>query len=123
MITHSVWIGPKLGLMEKLTLTLLVKHGNNPTLWVKGKVDGVPDGVKVEQLPKDILQPIGFAGNPHPYIPNGGIGAFAHWSDYFALETLYRHGGTWVQMDCAVTVKLNLEDYTFSPWLSSISPS
>jgi hypothetical protein len=32
MITHSVWIGPKLGLMEKLTLTLLVKHGNNPTL-------------------------------------------------------------------------------------------
>jgi hypothetical protein len=55
MITHSVWIGPKLGLMEKLTLTLLVKHGNNPTLWVKGKVDGVPDGVKVEQLPKDII--------------------------------------------------------------------
>ena len=122
MITHSVWIGPKLGLMEKLTLTLLAKNGNNPTLWVKGKVDGVPDGVKVEQLPKDVLQPIGFAGNPHPYIPNGGIGSFAHWSDYFALETLYRHGGTWVQMDCAVTVKLNLEPYTFSPWLSSVSP-
>ncbi len=122
MITHSVWIGPKLGLMEKLTLTLLAKNGNNPTLWVKGKVDGVPDGVKVEQLPKDILQPIGFAGNPHPYIPNGGIGSFAHWSDYFALETLYRHGGVWVQMDCAVSVKLDLEDYTFSPWLSSISP-
>ena len=43
--THSVWIGPKLGLMEKLTLTLLAKNGNSPTLWVKGKVDGVPDGV------------------------------------------------------------------------------
>jgi hypothetical protein len=38
------------------------------------------------------------------------------------METLYRHGGVWVQMDCAVTVKLDLEDYTFSPWLSSISP-
>jgi hypothetical protein len=122
MTTHSVWIGPKLGLMEKLTLTLLAKNGNNPTLWVKGKVDGVPKGVDVRELPKDILQPVGFAGNPHAYIPNGGIGSFAHWSDYFALETLYRHGGTWVQMDCAVTVKLDLEPYTFSPWLSSVSP-
>ena len=122
MITHSVWIGPKLGLMEKLTLMLLERSGNKPTLWVKGKVEGVPNGVKVEQLPKDVLAPVGFAGNPHAYIPNGGIGSFAHWSDYFAMETLYRHGGVWVQMDCAVTVKLDLEDYTFSPWLSSISP-
>lgn len=122
MIAHSVWIGPELGLMEKLTLTLLAKNGNSPTLWVRGEVDGVPDGVKVEQLPKDVLQPIGFAGIPHPYIPNGGIGSFAHWSDYFALETLYRHGGVWVQMDCAATVKLDLEPYTFSPWLSSVSP-
>lgn len=122
MITHSVWIGPRLGLMEKLTLTLLAKNGNSPTLWVKGKVDGVPNGVNVEQLPKDILQPVKFAGNPHPYIPNGGIGSFAHWSDYFALEALHRHGGVWVQMDCAINVKLDLEPYTFSPWLSAVSP-
>jgi hypothetical protein len=120
--THSVWIGPKLGLMEKLTLNLLVKHGHDATLWTQGKVEGVPKGVEVKPLPKDILKPIGFAGNPHAYIPNGGIGSFAHWSDYFALETLYRHGGTWVQMDCAVNCKLDLADYTFSPWLSSVSP-
>jgi hypothetical protein len=120
--THSVWIGPKLGLMEKLTLTLLVNHGHDVTLWTQGKVEGVPDSVEIKILPKDVLPPIGFAGNPHPYIPNGGIGSFAHWSDYFALETLYRHGGTWVQMDCAVNCKLDLVDYTFSPWLSTISP-
>ena len=120
--THSVWIGPKLGLMEKLTLSLLVKYGNSPTLWTNGKLEGAPDGVDVMHLPKNILSPIGFAGNPHPYIPRGGIGSFAHWSDYFAFETLHKHGGTWVQMDCAVTTKLQLEDYTFSPWLSSVSP-
>lgn len=120
--THSVWIGPKLGLMEKLTLQLLLDAGHSPTLWTKGKVEGVPNGVQVETLPKGTLEPIGFAGNPHAYIPNGGIGSFAHWSDYFAFQTLSKHGGIWVQMDCAITVKLELEPYTFSPWLSSVSP-
>jgi len=120
--THSVWIGPKLGLMEKLTLQLLLEAGHNPVLWTNQKVAGVPDLVEVRQVPKDYVQPIGFAGNPHTGIPNGGIGSFAHWSDYFAFKTLHEHGGIWVQMDVAVTKKIVAEDYTFTPWLSTISP-
>jgi len=119
--THSVWIGPKLGLMEKLTLALLVKHGHSPILWSDGKIQ-VPDGVEVKQLPKDTLRPTKFAGIPHPYIPNGGIGSFAHWSDYFAMEILHRFGGTWVQMDVAVCTPLSSEPYTLTPWLSQVSP-
>jgi hypothetical protein len=120
--THSVWIGPKLGLMEKLTLTLLVNHGHDVTLWTQGKVEGVPKGVEVKPLPKDVIPPIPFTGIPHPYIPNGGIGHLAAWSDYFAFETLFKHGGTFVQMDVAVCAALPDQPFTFTPWLTQISP-
>ena len=120
--THSVWIGPKLGLMEKLTLQLLLDAGHQPVLWTSEKVASVLDGVEVRKVPKEYIQPIGFAGNPHAGIPNGGIGSFAHWSDYFAFKTLHEHGGIWVQMDVAVTKKIVAEDHTFTPWLSMVSP-
>lgn len=120
--THSVWIGPRLGLMEKLTLHLLMEAGHSPILWTNQIVEGVPRGVEVRHVPRDYVQPIGFAGHPHAGIPNGGIGSFAHWSDYFAFKTLYEHGGIWVQMDVAVTKKIVAADYTFTPWLSVVSP-
>lgn len=120
--THSVWIGTKLGLMEKLTLQLLLDAGHEPVLWVQSKLAGIPQGVTVELLPKDTLPPVGFAGDPLHHLPNGGIGSLAHWSDYFAFKTLHKHGGIWVQMDAAVTKPIVAEDYTFTPWLSMISP-
>ena len=120
--THSVWIGTKLGLMEKLTLQLLLDAGHEPVLWVQSKLTGIPQGVIVETLPKDTLAPVGFAGDPLHHLPNGGIGSLAHWSDYFAFKTLHEHGGIWVQMDAAVTKPIVAEDYTFTPWLSMISP-
>jgi len=120
--THSVWIGTKLGLMEKLTLQLLLDAGHDPVLWVQAKLAGIPQGVTVEMLPKDTLPPVGFAGDPLHHLPNGGIGSLAHWSDYFAFKTLHEHGGIWVQMDAAITKPIVAEDYTFTPWLSMISP-
>jgi hypothetical protein len=120
--THSVWIGSKLGLMEKLTLQLLLDAGHSPILWTTENVVGVPRNVEIRKVPKDYIQPIGFQGHPHTGIPNGGIGSFAHWSDYFAFKTLYENGGIWVQMDVAVTKKIIAEDYTFTPWLSMVSP-
>jgi hypothetical protein len=107
--------------MERLTLALLVQHGHAPILWSNDALD-VPDGVELRALPRDVLPPIGFAGKPHPHIPSGGIGSLAHWSDYFAFEVLHRFGGVWVQMDCAVTARLELPDYTFSGWKKGISP-
>jgi hypothetical protein len=108
--------------MEKLTLQLLLDAGHEPVLWVQSKLTGIPQGVIVETLPKDTLAPVGFAGDPLHHLPNGGIGSLAHWSDYFAFKTLHEHGGIWVQMDAAVTKPIVAEDYTFTPWLSMISP-
>lgn len=116
--THSVWIGGGLGLMERLTLTLLMKHGHKPTLWAGEGFDRttVPAGVTICEIPDDVLAPIRFAGAPHPTIHRGGIGSYAQWSDYFGLETLHRHGGLWVQLDIAITRPVIAPAYTFTTY-------
>jgi len=90
--THSVWIGRNLSRMERLCLTLLVRHDHNPTLWVQRDLfedyDGLPDGVNVLFVPDAYLPPVPFRGIPHPTIPNGGHGSFAQWSDWFAVYIL-----------------------------------
>ena len=122
--THSVWIGPKLGLMERLTLTLLLRYGHKPTLWHEADFDqsSVPLGVVCKLLPSHAMKPIRFNGRPNPAIPNGGIGSFAHWSDYFGALTLREHGGLWVQLDVAALAPIELAETAFSQWLGGISP-
>ena len=120
--THSVWIGPKLGLMEKLTLKLLLAVGHSPILWTIGNLEGVPDNVEVRQVPSHYLQPVRFAGIPLENIQGGGIGSFAHWSDYFAFKILHEHGGIWVQMDVAVTKRINSISHAFTTFKNAISP-
>ena len=123
-ITHSVWIGTELSLMEKLTLKLLLKSGYSPTLWVQSfTVQGIPEGVDVRLLPDDVLKPIRYSGVPHPRIKGGGIGSLAHWSDYFAFYALSRFGGIWVQLDVAVCKFIqDSRDYWFTAWADNISP-
>jgi hypothetical protein len=119
--THSVWVGLNdLSLMERLTLTLLVKNGYEPILWCDGDVKNVPNGVTLKQIPKDIIQPIGYRGKPNSTF-NGGIGSYALWADYFSFYTLYMEGGLWVQMDVAITKPIiNDKEYWFNPWSNGV---
>jgi hypothetical protein len=116
-VTHSVWVGLNdLSLMERLTLTLLVKNGYNPILWCNKEMKNVPDGVTLKEIPKDIIQPIGYLGKPNGTF-NGGIGSYALWADYFSFYTLYMEGGLWVQMDVSITKPIvNEKEYWFCPW-------
>jgi hypothetical protein len=120
-ITHSVWVGVNdLSLMERLTLTLLVKNGYNPILWCNNDIKNVPDGVTLKEIPKDIIQPIGYFGRRN-CIFDGGIGSYALWADYFSFYTLYTEGGLWVQMDVAITKPIiNEKEYWFNPWSNGV---
>jgi hypothetical protein len=122
--THSVWIGDRLGLMERLTLNLLLRVGHRPTLWIRDGFDRstVPAGVIVRTIPDDVMAPVRFGGKPHPTIPNGGIGSLAHWSDYFSACVLSVHGGVWVQLDIAITAPLGLPETSFTSWSGGLSP-
>jgi hypothetical protein len=122
--THSVWIGGPLTVMERLTLALLLKHGHEPTLWVTADWlhrDTVPDGVVVREIYADVLPPVRFAGKPHPSIPNGGIGSYAQWSDYFALLILSENfGDLWIQLDVAATAPIYAAGNTFTTYVGGI---
>lgn len=124
--THSVWIGPRLSRMERLTLKMLVAHGHNPTLWVDFDIfqdfDNVPAGVKVDLIPPSMLPAVPFAGIPHPSLPNGGIGSLAHWSDWFACYVLaMRPGALWCQLDIAPIKPIAAAENTFTTYAGGLS--
>jgi hypothetical protein len=120
---NCVWIGSKLSLMEKLSIILAQKMGYNVILWSNSNFDDLPKGVELKSIPTDILAPVGFNGNPHPNLPNGGIGSLSHWSDYFAFNILYRYGGSWMQLDLAMVNKIEItKPYAFIAWSDSLSP-
>jgi len=121
---HCVWIGGPLTAMEKLTLALLVKHGHTPILWVQvswAKENLCPDGVIICTIGKKVLPPIRFAGRPHPSIPSGGIGSYAQWSDYFAMDCLANDPGScWIQLDVAAVTPLYAAANTFTTYSGGI---
>jgi hypothetical protein len=113
---YSCWIGSAPGKMERLTAALIVGHGHNLCIFTDYE-HCWPIGVKTLPVPERLPVPVGFKGIPHDALPNGGIGSLAHWSDLLAYDTIYRHGGAWVQMDVACIASLSLPDYTFSMFM------
>ena len=124
--THSVWIGAHLSRMERLTLKMLVAHGHKPTLWLDLDIfkdwDSIPKGVTASLIPKDFLPAVRFAGMPHPTLPNGGIGSFAQWSDWFACWVLSEHpGALWCQLDIAAIKPIHATANTFTVYSGGLS--
>ena len=39
---HSLWIGPRLGLLQRLSVASWLAHGHRAVIWVYDAVDGVP---------------------------------------------------------------------------------
>jgi len=120
---NCVWIGESLSIMEKLSILLAIKAGYRVILWTNNFFNDIPECVVQKNIPDNILKPTGFKGVPHGGIPNGGIGSYSHWSDYFAFTVLQETGGHWMQLDLAITAPLNLnKSYAFTGWKHQISP-
>ena len=47
-IMQSLWIGPKLSNMEKLSMQSFIDNGHEYHLYTYGEVDGIPDGVIIK---------------------------------------------------------------------------
>ncbi|CAN5598692.1 hypothetical protein BH10PLA1_BH10PLA1_05790 [soil metagenome] len=115
---HVVWIGPRLSLMERLTVKLLQFHGHLVNLWGYETIENVPEGTILrnadEILPKKSI--FRFTGTPLSIIPNGGIGSMSHWSDQFQIKLLHQEGGLYTQLDVAFLQPLNFTSpYAFIP--------
>lgn len=115
---NLLWIGNELSLMEQLTIKLLHMHGHKVKLWCYNIISDVPYGVEICDantiLDKSLL--FKYNGKPLPFIPNGGIGSYSHFSDQFAMMLLYKHGGYFMQADVSIVRSLDWSinlDYVF----------
>lgn len=117
-IVHGVWIGDRLSLLERLTITLFQNAGHEFHLWSYSPPKNLPEGTiwrdAATVLPQSSI--FAFNGIPHPDIPNGGKGSLSHWSDQFQCKLLYQEGGIYSQLDIAVLGPLDFEQpYAFAP--------
>jgi hypothetical protein len=110
-IAHGVWVGDRLSLLERLTISLFQRHGHEFHLWSYVPLENVPEGTVMrdaaEVMPKDSV--FRFEGIPNELIPNGGIGSLSHWSDQFQCKLLNQEGGLYTQMDIAIFAPLDFE--------------
>jgi hypothetical protein len=110
--------------MERLSIILAQKAGYEIVLWTNSDIKNVPPGTTIKFIPDDVLKPIGFCGIPPSTLPNGGIGSFSHWSDYFAFYTLKDTGGYWMQLDIAILKRIAIDKpYAFIRWGDGIGPA
>lgn len=89
-VVQSLWIGPRLGTMERICLTSFRSHGHRVRLFTYGPVENVPEGV--ELAPAEEILPWTAAFRTHD-------GSYANFSDLFRYHLLVNHGGWWVDCD------------------------
>lgn len=97
---HTLWIGPRLGPLERACIRSILRQGQALTLWSYGPVDGVPCGVDrreaAEILPADRIV------RHH----SGSVSLFSNWFRY----ALQRGGhGTWIDLDVYLLRPLELD--------------
>ncbi len=115
-IIQSLWIGPKLSLVEQLCIKSYLMNGNPFHLYVYDEVEGIPEGTTVldanDILSKDLI----FTSH------NGSV---AHFADWFRWTMLEKIGGIWVDMDLIALKKFDFEEEVLfgleSPEVANVS--
>ena len=90
-IVQSLWIGPRLTAMERLSIESFLRHGHEFHLYTYGDVDGIPAGTVVRDG-REILP----AERIFFYKEFASVSGF---SNYFRYKLLLGRGGWWVDAD------------------------
>jgi Alpha 1,4-glycosyltransferase conserved region/Glycosyltransferase sugar-binding region containing DXD motif len=90
-VVQSLWIGPRLTAMERLSIESFLRHGHEFHLYTYGHVDGVPAGTVVRDG-REILpaERIFFYKDQH---------SVSGFSNFFRYKLLLERGGWWVDAD------------------------
>jgi hypothetical protein len=84
----SLWVGPRLGTIERLSISSYLANGHPFDLYAYGPIAGVPAGATVRDA--------------NEVLPEGDIKKFKHFanfSDLWRYTMLFEKGGWWVDLD------------------------
>ena len=96
----SLWIGERLGAVERACLRSVARQGHRISLYCYGQRDGVPEGVEIRDAGEII---------PEAAIFRNRAGSVGHFSDWFRYELQRRGLGTWVDTDVYLLKPLDTE--------------
>ena len=105
---RSLWIGPRLSAMERLSIASFLANGHGFLLYVYDEIDGVPSGARVLDASRILPRSRIFR-----YQGNGSLAGF---SNFFRYKMLLEEGGWWVDLD---TVCLKAFDFDAEYVISS----
>jgi hypothetical protein len=93
-IIQALWIGDRLGVMERLAIRSFLHHGHEFHLYLYGPCAGVPAGTTVKDG-RDILP----GDQIFRYQGGFGRGSPSVFSNLFRYALLFERGGWWVDLD------------------------
>jgi hypothetical protein len=110
-VVQSLWIGPRLSAMERLSIESFLRHGHEFHLYTYGDVEGVPPGAVVrdgnEILPRERI----FVYRDFPSVSG--------FSNFFRYKLLLERGGWWVDADMVCLRPFQFEgEHVFASELS-----
>ena len=104
---QSLWIGPRLGMIERLTIESYLQNGHRFVLFTYEDVESIPRGA--EQADATQILP---ASRIFRYRGNGSLAGF---SNFFRYKMLLEKGGWWVDLDTVCLKPFDMAgDYVFS---------
>ena len=96
----SLWIGPRLGAVERACLRSVLRHGHRPALYCYRPVEGVPAGVELRDAAAVI---------PEARIIRHQSGSVALFSNWFRYELMRRDEGIGLDLDMYLLAPLPAE--------------
>jgi hypothetical protein len=99
---QTLWIGPRLSVLEQLALTSFVHHGHEVELYAYAGIDGIPPGVTVRDANLILPESRVFLYSEHR--------SYSGFSNYFRYRLLLERGGCWVDMDLVALRPLAFDD-------------
>ncbi len=110
-VWRSLWIGEKLGSLERMCLKSALQFGRRAELFAYREFE-VPEGVRLRDA-REILPESAVFAYQKASKEGLGAGSYSGFSDLFRYRMLYELGGGWMDTDISLIKPLSPSTYLF----------